>query len=394
MGFLRLTKKDQIPQPVISTNPATISDYRIYLKTKNPKRALLCYLPQPVIDQIKGHNSLKFSNDGIATTWPKVLNKLGYIVDIIGWDDRDFNPQSHYDLFVGHGAKAFEPIHKLLPASITTIYFSTGSYWKYHNNNEAKRLNDFYSRHGIRMPKDRYIDEPEEYANSVSDGIICLGNDDLKKTYNKFEHIYSLPIGCYPDSSINLATRDFEKNRYNFIFFSGSGNIHKGLDLVLDAFSKLPKKYNLHICTYLEDFFSEFYKEVLSKSNIHYHGFTDLRSKEFYALMQDVNYLIFPSCSEGSPGSVVECMMQGVIPIVSTDAHIDIGASGVEIGSPTIDSIRDAIVDISSRPEEMLKKQSENAKKIAHSTHSPSRFEKQLSFAVKSILDMRTRDNK
>lgn len=355
-----------------------------YLK-KKPKRALLSYLPEPIERSFKGQKTVRFSNDGIALAWPKVLNNLGYSVDIVNWDDTDFVPKEDYDLFIAHGAKNFEHIYKNLVDKPKTIYFSTGSYWKFHNQQEEGRFKDFKKRHGIDLPKDRYIEANEEFANKSADAIICLGNKDVKETYNKFKHVYNLPIGCFPDDHLKQHPKDFESNKFNFLFHAGGGNIHKGLDLAIDAFELLPDNYHLTIMTPMDKDFKKYYSNVLSKPKYQLLGSLDLRSPEFYEALDNCNYVILPSCSEGSPGSVVECMMQGIIPIVSTEAHIDVGKFGIQLSNSLVGTIKQSLEKLATMPLGEIQKMSNRARHTALNDYSPAIFEKNLINILKNI---------
>ncbi len=359
-----------------------IVNYSTVQRSKKSKHALLSYLTQPVVDELQGVATNKFSNDGIARAWPKVLNKLGYTVDIINWDDTKFVPDKDYDLLVCHGAINFDALYKHKASFKKIIYFSTGSYWQFHNKQEKHRFDYFKKRHGRTLPLDRYIEKAEEKANAVADGIICLGNKDVAETYNKFSKVINLPIGCFKDPLVGK--KDLEAGRYNFLFFSGAGNIHKGLDLLLDVFSQTPRCH-LYISTFLDREFGKYYKKILELPNIHFVDFTELRSDKYYELTSKCNYIIFPSCSEGSPGSVVECMQQGLIPLVTQESHLDVRNAGIVLKNERIGAIKKAVDDVISMPRYELKKRSELARKIVNDNHDPELFRRRLSKAVESI---------
>ncbi len=379
--FRRPETKDA--RPLIITSPVPrIEGYTS--KKSSGKRALLSYLVQPVIDELNDGVTEKFSNDGIARAWPKALNELGYEVDIINWDDTNFIIEKSYDLVVSHGAINFEHLAKQLKGTEKYIYFSTGSYWQYHNAQEDKRLAEFSRRNNVSLPRDRYIDNPEEEANCHATGIICLGNQSTADTYKKFKKVINLPIGCYPDT--RSIEKDLEAGRKNFLFFSGAGNIHKGLDLLIEAFAK-QSDYTLHICTFMDDKFAKFYAKELKLSNIIVHDFVILRSEKFYEICDACNYIIFPSCSEGSPGSVVECMQQGLIPIVSKTSHIDIEDSGITLSRVSVTSLVESMKLISGEPLPSLNKRSLAARQLVAKNHSPKRFADTLTIALKEILN-------
>jgi hypothetical protein len=125
---------------------------------------------------------VKFSNRGIAQEIPRVLNELGYSVDIVNFDNRSWLPDRQYDLFIGHGGINFELISRCLPKRTFRIYFSTGIFWRELNTRVQRRAADLVSRMGIVLSSYRTVEHEEDYAVRNSDGIICLGNSRAVET--------------------------------------------------------------------------------------------------------------------------------------------------------------------------------------------------------------------
>ena len=353
------------------------------IRRKKTKRALVSYLVNPLLISPQ---RIKFSNDGIALAIPRALNELGYSVDVVNWDDLNFIPGKKYALFIGHGGKNFESIYKRLNKEATVIYFSTGSYWKFHNTQEERRFNDLKLRRGVTLPYDRYINESEEFANSVADGIICMGNRHVAETYSKFPLVLNINNASYYDDHYDKVAKDFKKNRGNFLFFSGGGNVHKGLDLLLEVFSGSDK--NLYICAHLDSEFKKFYKcELRDCPNILYVGFIKMRSKKFYSLMDKCNYIIFPSCSEGSPGSVINCLQYGLIPIVSKESNLDVHNYGVLLKECSIEDITKVINDVSNKSIDWIREKSLLVRKVAITDYSEETFLNNLKKHIKHIIE-------
>ena len=193
----------------------------------------------------------------MPSTVPRALNELGYSVDIVNYTNKRFIPDRKYDLFIGHGGINFENIAKNLDPACTKLYFSTGIYWKEWNRREEKRLDELRRRRGITIPADKIIEYDEEYANVTSDGIICLGNDYAKNTYSQFPRVININNAVYPDS-YSVSRKKFENARNNFLFFNGGGNVHKGLDLLLEAFTQV--KQHLYIRQNIEPAFFKAYE--------------------------------------------------------------------------------------------------------------------------------------
>ena len=108
-------------------------------------RALLSYITWP-FRQPPGHpDRLRFSNCGIAVSLVRVLNELGYVVDVVEWTDAKFVPRRPYDLFIGHGAVNFERLSQHLPAHTPKVFFA----FTYANIDEAE-INTAEFRAAIR----------------------------------------------------------------------------------------------------------------------------------------------------------------------------------------------------------------------------------------------------
>lgn len=348
-----------------------ILGYKKFVKKPNGKRALVSYLVEPVREELEGIETTQFSNNGLGRSIPKVLNRLGYIVDVVNWDDKSFSPKYNYDLTILHGANNYERIGKNLKTS-ALIHYTTGSYWEYHNNQELKRFTYFYKRHGISLRPDRFVKSDETKLNSDANAIICLGNHDTKATFLNagLNNVYAIEGASYPQKAFR---RKADPN--HFLFISGPGNIHKGLDLLLDVFRKHPK-FHLHIMCSLDNGFEKYYKDILYKSaNIHTYGHVTQRSRQYYTIIDRCMFSVLPSCSEGSPGSVIESMHQGLIPIVTKEAHIRVDGCGFIIKSDKIEDIERQIVSANELQKNKLISLSANSRKNIEQNYTLEQFE-------------------
>ena len=362
-------------------------NYKEYLEkneeTGDPKRALVSYLSYPLL---KPYKKVSFSNSGIARSIPRALNELGYIVDIVDLHNMKFVPQRKYDLFLGHAGHNFKKIRENLDKNSVAIVFAPGDYWKFANENEKKRFEYLKQRRGVVLPYDRYHYgfEMEEFSFSIADGIICLGNETMLEPYSKFPLVLNLNNASYYDNHFDKTEKDIEKTRNNYLFFSGGGNVHKGLDLLLEVFSR--RNENLYICTTLDQEFGYEYKKELQRSNIHFMGWVRQRSKKFYDIVDNCSFIIFPSCSEGSAGSVVECINQGLIPIISEETRIDVHNMGILLKESTIEEIEKAVEKVSNKPLDWIKEKSDVARKIAVTDYSEKAFVENMKMNIETII--------
>lgn len=351
------------------------------------KTALVSYLVHDLTPPPEKRDTCTFSNAGIAQYLPRALNELGYTVDIVNYDNRRFTPAKNYDLFIGHGGCNYERIEKSLDPRCTRIYFSTGIYWKTWNRLEDERRYALQKRKGILLPPDRLIGQDEEYANMHADGIICLGNEHAKETYGKFPLVINVNNAVYPDTC-PVVSRDFEKGRNNFLFFNGPGNVHKGLDLLLDAFTRVNQ--HLYVRQALEPGFYRAYKKELTEyPNIHLVPFTKKPSKEFTSLMETSNFVISPTCAEGQPGSIIECMAHGLIPVLSREANIDTGNFGITLKENSVDEIISVVSELSQKPVAWYKERSSLTIEEVRTWYTPEQFLVNMKNAIDSVVKRR-----
>jgi len=198
---------------------SVILGYKKYLpKNIKPKTALLSYLPRPFLFSSSLSTSTKHNSWSIVKSIARALNELGFVVDIISWQNTEFVPTKKYDVFIGHAGKNFEKLEKQLNRDCVKIFFSTGLYWKFWNSSEAQRLKNASTRKNCEFQPDRIISESEEGALQKADAIISLGNEFCRKTYTDFSKVYMLDNFCRLDTKFNLEKKDFLADKNNFLF--------------------------------------------------------------------------------------------------------------------------------------------------------------------------------
>ncbi|MGA1844950.1 MAG: glycosyltransferase [bacterium] len=352
------------------------------------KRALLSYIVHPFFISREDPCFLNHINIWHAQEIVRVLNHLGYSVDVVDYTDRDFIPQRRYDLFIGHGGINTEHILSHLTSRAARIYFSTGCYWRFHNEQECARLDALRRRRGVYLHPDRFIHDSEEEALVSSHGIVGIGNGFTRETYSRFSPAVMINGTSIADDHYETIDKDFREGRGHFLYFAGNGPVHKGLDLLLEAFSGLPQ--HLWICTRLDQPFEDaYFDELHHRPNIHLEGVVRPRSDRFYDLTGQCAFVILPSCSEGQAQSVVECMNQGLIPVVSRACGLDIDGHGVLIDPCTIDEIVRIIQDLSAWPATRCREMAVKARTIAIKDYSEEAFQRNIRRAIQEILDQK-----
>ena len=362
--------------------------YDLVLEGESPhdaKKALFSYIVHPFEMSEDDPRFLSHINIWRAREMVRVLNQMGYVVDVIDYRDTDFVPHRSYDLFIGHGGINFETIAHQLPGETVKIYFSTGCYWRFHNEQELARFEALRERRDVTLPPDRLIQHSEEGALQAADGVIGMGNDFTKETYKDFSPVIMINDTALEDDHYERTDKDFIAGKNHFLYFAGGGNVHKGLDFLLEAFSELGQ--HLWICSRTDKEFADVYSnELYERENIHLIGWIQLRSDEFYKVMQACNYAILPSCSEGGAHSIVECMNQGLITIVSRACGLDVADYGFYIEPCTITEIKRLVKQTSHLSGDDYREMSLAARKAAINEFSESAFSNNLQEAIDLII--------
>ena len=132
--------------------------------------------------------------------------------------------------------------------------------------------------------------------------------------------------------------------------------------------------------------FEEFYKEDLyNLPNIHTYGFVEQRSALFYAIIRQCSYSVLLSCSEGSPGSVIESMQQGLIPIITKESHINLPKAGIIVRNLDVTSLQRTFTKASDVSASYVELASEQVRSYADREYSVSNFETKLASIIRDI---------
>jgi glycosyltransferase involved in cell wall biosynthesis len=316
-----------------------------------------------------------------------VFLDLGYGVDVIHFQNREFVPQKDYILFCD-AAWNMERIAPLLYKKCVKLAHLLTADPLFNNTAELKRLMALQERRGVNLVPRRQIWQPF-HAMDYADCATLLGHEF---TLNTFRHtrkpLYPVPAATpllYPWPE----TKDFEASRNSFVWFGGGGMVHKGLDLVLEAFASMPA-YHLFVCGPVEkeqDFVAAYHRELYETENIELVGWVDVSSPKFLEIARNCVGLIHPSCSEGSSTAVVACMHAGLIPIISYESSVDVSPDcGIVLMKSSIEEIQDAVRSIGGLPAATLREMARHTWERARAEHSPECFFEEYSRVVSQLI--------
>ncbi len=223
----------------------------------------------------------------------------------------------------------------------------------------------------------------------MADGIIGIGNKHTQQTYPAGLPVRMLDGTALADIHFDWHPKDYAAGQNHFVYFASGGSVHKGLDLLLEAFTGLEQ--HLWVAAPIGSEFERVYRHELKElPNIHCLGWTQPRSAAYYHLVHTCNWCMLPSCSEGQAQSVIEMMNQGLIPVVSKAAGVDIDEFGYCLEPPSIENIRQVVSKCANLPLADVVERSKQAREQAISRYAPSRFRRNFANVLSAILQPQT----
>lgn len=371
-----------------------------FLSHKGQKRGnvLISYIVEPFLLKPGEEISSAHHHDWMSWQMGRTFTSFGYDVDVIDYQDYRFNPGKEYDFFVGARTN-FQRLAELLPSSCVKIVHLDTAHWLFNNAEDYRRHLELQRRRGVTLNSFKSV-EPNwaiEYADYAT---INWGNQFNIGTYSYAgKPIFQIPLptaAVYPSPE----DKDYQTCRNHFLWFGSAGLVHKGLDLVLEAFSQMPE-YRLTVCGPLRGrgakaykgplsneprFEAAFHRELYESGHIHTAGWVDVESRQFSEIVNQCIGVIFPSCSEGCAGSVITCMQAGLIPIVSYQTNVEVGDFGYCLNECSIEEIKKNVRLVAALPPDELKKKAHRAWQFCRTHHTREKFAQNYRRAVEQIM--------
>lgn len=350
-------------------NDITLADNIDHFKSERSKtkHALISLSPETWITAIQEYPKIKsFNTTGLTFEMVKALNENGYLVDIIDFN-KEYTPLKKYDLFIGHGGRCKSIIDNI---SVETkiIQYVSGLFWKGFNKESEERYSAFKERKNVREKLTFRrslvgLVDGEEYLTKKADILFTINCPRMIDSFGEYkEKFYFTGYGAYLEELLYVPQneKNFEKGKNNFVYVGGtSGNIQKGLDLLLETFIRLPEQ-NLYIYCKVEKDILRYYQKELEAKNIHY--IYHWRFKPFHnklkKIMSRINFTIHAPINTGLGTAFMGSMGLGLIPV----GYIDLIApkdSCILTDSWQIDDLVKCVKEASSKSPEWCKNASE-----------------------------------
>lgn len=368
----------------------------IYLKTKTKRKGvvLLSFITGPFTITPGEYFTDPHSHYWVCAEIARLFLERGFDVDVIDWNNNTFIPKKKYAVCIDlqRNLRRFSPF--LRPNCIKIMHI-VSAYVEFQNMAEKKRIDDLKKRRGISLVPKRieYVSNNPKYANFLAG----YGNKTIYATYAQFGKTI-IPIHEPVSMLFNFPeNKDFKKSQKQFLWFGGGGAVHKGLDIILEAFAELPHLH-LHIVgpVRYETDFIEAYKKELSYPNVSLHdrprfdnkGNMTVDGKPFKEITDQCAALVYLSCSEGTSGAAIQAMHAGLFPIITPQTGVDESAPSIIVKNPTVENIRKIIEDFSNLPAEKVEEMARHVWSFARSYYSKEEFTKSYNKFIDEVFKL------
>lgn len=370
-----------------------------FLKHEGEKRGnvLISYIVEPFLLNDESSISNAHHHDWLSFQIGRTFSAFGYDVDVIDYNDAKFTPRKRYDFFVGARTN-FQRLSDLLPERCIKIVHLDTAHWIFNNSAAYRRHHELQKRRHVVLRSFKWV-EPNWAIEHADYATTNWGNQFNVGTYQySGKPIFQIPLptcAVYPEPD-----KDYSKCRNNFVWFGSDGLVHKGLDLVLEAFAAMPD-CQLTVCGPLREkgsdcyngplqrdrqFEAAFHQELYECENIHTAGWIDVESEDFDRLARTCIGVVFPSCSEGGGASAITCMQAGLIPIVSYETNVNVGDFGYTLQDSSIEEIKKTVRIVSALPVDELKERACAAWRFSQENHTREQFVENYRKVIETIM--------
>ncbi|GMQ88583.1 MAG: hypothetical protein BMS9Abin09_0011 [Gammaproteobacteria bacterium] len=312
---------------------------------------------------------------------------LGFQVDVIRFDDHRTIPNADYDVMVDIVSNIGRLADRLGPGCIKILH-PMFSHWTVHNSRNYARHAALAQRRGVALKPQRLV-EPNDSVERA-DYITCRGGAFSRGSYDYGKAaILRLPQ-LTPAAIDGYIDRDMDRCRNRFVWLGGNGVVHKGLDLLLEAFAGLPDCH-LTVCGRVsteKSFESLYRRELYESPNIETIDWIDTLSDRFRHIVTGSVALILPSASELSCGSVIAGMMTGLIPVTTPSTDIDVSGIGFSIEEDSVAAVRSAVCAVRDQSAARLAEMSRASWEAADQRYGRDKFLRAYRETICGILDL------
>jgi len=339
---LSLAKAAWVKSRKREATPARVFDFSPFLQGEKKGHALLSFQSETLLEDARRGRSAFFNPRGASLEIARALNQSGYAVDVISYKDAGFTPEREYDLFVGHDGVSFKRISEMLVGRAKRVTYVTGAYSDAHDEESEKAYSRFCLSRGLdraSLNTRRSIDA-SSYAISSADLVVCLGKETRKTFVPVAKSVVAINNAAYLELNFTPEQLAHRTVPPSFVYYGGTGNIQKGVDLLIEAFAGMPEAH-LYLFSPLEPEVTRAYARELRSPNIHFGHHWRFFPNLVRRLISSCTFSLLCGFATGQSTALIAGLGLGLIPVVNTEA--DIESPGVPIAETTVQGVRDAV---------------------------------------------------
>lgn len=321
--------------------PAPVFGYDSFLKGTPDKRALVCLSLAKLQEALRTQSYNRFNSEGLSFEVIRALNERGFVVDVVDYQDREFVPARHYDLVVTHGNYNACRILEHLKKEVISIAYESGCAQDEFERQTAEKYAAFeraYPKAGQGLTPVRVFDHDDLAAVRSVSAVICLGELTRQTLLRHNPNCYAMN-----NSAIIPPKRAVQGIPRDFVCVAGSGNVQKGLDLVIAAFSETPEA-TLYLASVIEPEVLRGMKAQLRARNIHYVHHRRRNCGLFPWLRERCAFTVLCGLNSGQSTALVGCLGEGYIPVVNAESNMGLTEkNSIHITGNTVPEVKAAI---------------------------------------------------
>ncbi len=337
--------------------------------------------------RLKGHSNL-----WECQTITQIFNQFNYDVEAIRWDDWGFRPRKQYDVIFDISSNIPRLATSMDHRPLLMLH-RTGADAFFQNTAELLRIKAMEERRHVTYCPKRLVPftELERLALEMADSVTLLGNEYTRQTYptDLRDKMRLVPVSGSDVRGV-AKTSPYVSPTRAFLCFSGSGGVHKGIDLLLEIFGTHPE-LTLHIVGDVgrePDFKRAYFHELTAAPNIHCHSFLPASDPQFKTILDSCFAFLLPSCSEGMSPAVVTCMQLGLYPVISRATGVTLPEGcGRYLDTCTLPELESTITELAHLPAETLEKEIEIIQAYANNAFSRKAFRSAMEQAIGNALE-------
>ena len=350
--------------------------------TKYDKRALIAYIITPFKDENFNSNH---QNAWQVMELARILSSYGYNVDAIPYVDPYVHLKGKYDLVIAQFPKDCDCYTRHLKPDAIKIAYITTSSPEFNNSAELGRLSDLKERTGKQLKAYRQLPPMTDDIYSY-DAALVMSNKKNADTYSFLPKTYFINN---TSKDVDMEEDYSDKDPKCFMYLGSVGQVHKGLDLLLEIFSEKDFPCELYVCGAYEherDFYDVYRDILFNTPNIHPMDVVDTSGEIYRDVARKCAFMIGPSCAEGMSGAVLTSMASGVIPIVSAESGFD-GDEVILLDDCNKECIRETVIQYSHRDTRWITDNSNKCKDIIRNNYMMDNYRDSVNKALAEIVE-------